>query len=244
MDPIEDAYTGMMNSLVKMLDGTFNIPGQPKEVGFALLIFKFGEIDRARMNYISNAQREDMLCALKEMVAKMEGRAPDTTPPTKAITMMSVGFQKYEAMRLKAARLQLELDILKERYMTIPDASKPAPPMPTVKGVKHHPHKSTTHKEQYAHIHLPFKPSRYDEARWIGGTVFARLEEQGWFASVALCVKGDQFCRRIGRTVARRKFMASKGNVRWLDVARDEVPTYENMKAVYLKECMRMVGDA
>lgn len=108
------------------------------------------------------------------------------------------------------------------------------------------PRRSTTHKEQYAHIRLP----AFD--RWAAGTVFVRLEDEGWFASVALCIKADQFSRRVGRTVARRKYMNSKGevplevmsggNIRHLDTPRDQVPTYEDMKAVYLKECARMVG--
>jgi hypothetical protein len=48
----------------------------PKEYGFALLIFGLGESD-GRMNYISNASREDMLAALKELIARFEGRYTD-----------------------------------------------------------------------------------------------------------------------------------------------------------------------
>jgi len=48
----------------------------PPGYGFALLVFGLGET-AGRMNYISNADREDMLAALKELVARFEGRYSD-----------------------------------------------------------------------------------------------------------------------------------------------------------------------
>lgn len=42
----------------------------PKEVGFALLLFNFGE--GGFMTYCSNAKRNDMIKALKEMIQKLE----------------------------------------------------------------------------------------------------------------------------------------------------------------------------
>ena len=44
--------------------------------GFALLIFGTGKSD-GRMNYISNSNREDMLAALHELLARFEGRYDD-----------------------------------------------------------------------------------------------------------------------------------------------------------------------
>lgn len=44
----------------------------PPTWGFALLLFPFDE-GGGRMNYISNAPRDDMMVALRELVAKMEG---------------------------------------------------------------------------------------------------------------------------------------------------------------------------
>lgn len=43
--------------------------------GLALLIFDFNKIEAGQMNWISNAKRADMIVALKEMVAQLEGRA-------------------------------------------------------------------------------------------------------------------------------------------------------------------------
>lgn len=43
--------------------------------GFALLIFRMGDNRPGdRMNYLSNARREDMLAAMKEFIAHAEGR--------------------------------------------------------------------------------------------------------------------------------------------------------------------------
>lgn len=42
----------------------------PPDVGFVLLLFDFGE--DGNLTYLSNAQREDMVKTLKELVAKLE----------------------------------------------------------------------------------------------------------------------------------------------------------------------------
>lgn len=65
--PIEAEIRANMNGIAEVLDDAL-----PNGYGFALLVFKYGE--QGRMNYISNAQREDMVCALKELVANFEGR--------------------------------------------------------------------------------------------------------------------------------------------------------------------------
>lgn len=59
------------------------------------------------------------------------------------------------------------------------------------------PHKSTTHEELFFHINNR-------------GTVFFRKEEGEWRASYALRDPRDQFCRKTGRTIARRKFFQGK----------------------------------
>ena len=74
-DPIEHGYRAQMNDIARLLDRALNGGERPRKHGFALLMFEFG--DDKRMNWISNASRDDMLSALKEMVAKFEGRAPD-----------------------------------------------------------------------------------------------------------------------------------------------------------------------
>lgn len=68
--PIEEAQRARMNAVADALSDAF------PEMGFALLIFKLGELgpEEGRMNYISNANREDMIIAMKELVANFEGR--------------------------------------------------------------------------------------------------------------------------------------------------------------------------
>lgn len=65
-----------MRELAQALDEIFNGAERPKKVGFALLVFEFGS--PAEINYISNARRQDMISALKELVARWEGRVHDT----------------------------------------------------------------------------------------------------------------------------------------------------------------------
>lgn len=78
--PIHEEYRTQMNAIAKVLDETFNGLAATREAGqrkiaFALLVFPFGEpSDDRRSNYISNANREDMLAAMKEFIARSEGR--------------------------------------------------------------------------------------------------------------------------------------------------------------------------
>jgi len=51
-----------------------------EKYGFALFMFDFKP---GRISYISNANREDMLAALKEFIAKHEGRFDDSIDFTK-----------------------------------------------------------------------------------------------------------------------------------------------------------------
>lgn len=73
--PVEQKYVEQMNALAHVLDELFNRDPAKRTTGFALLVFDFG--DDKRMNYISNSHREDMLSAMKELIAKFEGRAVD-----------------------------------------------------------------------------------------------------------------------------------------------------------------------
>lgn len=65
-----------LQNLEQTCRGIGNIVGQAidrqygkKKVGFALLLFDFGE--RGSMTYISNAQRQDMVKALYECAASL-----------------------------------------------------------------------------------------------------------------------------------------------------------------------------
>lgn len=63
---IEEIHLDNMKALAGLLRETF-----PKH-GFTLLIFDFNK--SGRMNYISNAQRPDMINALKELITKFESQ--------------------------------------------------------------------------------------------------------------------------------------------------------------------------
>lgn len=76
--PIVPRFRQFMNDLAKAIDRLLNPEGQKSETGFALFIFPFGGEPGNRVNYISNARREDMLVAVKEWLARAEGRAIDT----------------------------------------------------------------------------------------------------------------------------------------------------------------------
>jgi hypothetical protein len=65
MDPIEQKYRDHMNKVMAALTQLF--PG----TGVALLVFEFG--DAKRINWISNADRTDMIAAMKEFIARNEG---------------------------------------------------------------------------------------------------------------------------------------------------------------------------
>lgn len=75
--PIDPRVVDDMKALARSLDEILNgedrkgLPGRGK-VGFALLTFPFDE--EATVNYISNANREDMIVALKAFVARAEGQ--------------------------------------------------------------------------------------------------------------------------------------------------------------------------
>ncbi|CDO35796.1 hypothetical protein [Novosphingobium sp. KN65.2] len=71
---IQAKHREKMNAIANTLDGTFNLPGLPKRIGFVLLIAEFGQIDNGRVNYISNGERADMLAMMKEFIARAEGR--------------------------------------------------------------------------------------------------------------------------------------------------------------------------
>lgn len=75
--PIEDAYRAKMQDLAHQLDHFFNGPahGEDKQTGFVLMVFPFGE--GGRCNYISNANRKDVLATLKEQVARFEAQDVD-----------------------------------------------------------------------------------------------------------------------------------------------------------------------
>jgi hypothetical protein len=72
--------TALMQALAAVLDETLNGKSGPKRVGFALLTYNFGEPlnGTGQVNYVGNGQRDDVRAALKELLARWEGRYGET----------------------------------------------------------------------------------------------------------------------------------------------------------------------
>jgi hypothetical protein len=75
---IEERYQLQMNVVAQSLDQWFNgkAKGQDRMTGFVLMVFPFDR-DSAdgHCNYISNgADRKDVVCLMKEMIARFEGQ--------------------------------------------------------------------------------------------------------------------------------------------------------------------------
>lgn len=77
--PIEQKHHKLMNTLAHTLDELFNgeARGTDRKNGFILMVFPFGNTD-GRANYISNAERADVVTMLKEQLARFEGQ-PEMT---------------------------------------------------------------------------------------------------------------------------------------------------------------------
>jgi hypothetical protein len=76
VDQIPKEQRLMHEAIAKSLDGILN-PVGPKKIGFVLLTFYFGKMEGGRVNYVSNATREDTIIAMKELLARWEGRYVD-----------------------------------------------------------------------------------------------------------------------------------------------------------------------
>ena len=79
--PIEEQYREQLNKLARLIDGYFNgvtlpnLPSAKKNTGFILLVFPFDEVQgEGRCNYISNANRDDVVIMLKEQIKRFEGQ--------------------------------------------------------------------------------------------------------------------------------------------------------------------------
>ena len=77
--PIEPDLYELMNALARGVDEILNGEIRPKRNGFVLMVFPFEEVkEGGRCNYISNAQRADIVIMLKEQIKRFEGQ-PDMT---------------------------------------------------------------------------------------------------------------------------------------------------------------------
>lgn len=66
-----------MQVAAQTLDDFFNGRQRPRRIGFALFVFPTNMPRGARTNYVSNCNRADMIAALKEVLARFEGRVPE-----------------------------------------------------------------------------------------------------------------------------------------------------------------------
>lgn len=64
----------LMQGLAAGIDELLNQQRRPKRNGFVLLVFPFGAEEGKRCNYVSNAERKDIISLLKEMTARFEGQ--------------------------------------------------------------------------------------------------------------------------------------------------------------------------
>jgi hypothetical protein len=75
-EEIELQYREQMTKLAHLIDEFFNGPpgpGKVKNTGFFLCVFPFDGFD-GRSNYISNADRKEIIVLLKEMAARFQGQ--------------------------------------------------------------------------------------------------------------------------------------------------------------------------
>ena len=75
--PIQAQHHEVMNALAAGIDDILNGEVRPKKNAFVLLMAEFGVIENGRINYISNADRADIVAMLKEYLARIEGRYSD-----------------------------------------------------------------------------------------------------------------------------------------------------------------------
>ena len=68
--PIQNEYRDMMKAMARAIDEFVNPTGK-KENGFIIMMFPFGDVE-GRCNYISNAQRADVVKMLKEQIKRFE----------------------------------------------------------------------------------------------------------------------------------------------------------------------------
>jgi hypothetical protein len=83
--PIEESVREVMNDIARMIGGALAEATQNsrEQYGFALLMFGLSGNEECRMSYIASVNRQDMLTAMKEFIARNEGRYEETGFTTK-----------------------------------------------------------------------------------------------------------------------------------------------------------------
>jgi hypothetical protein len=74
------SITKEMQAAMSALDEAWNggAKGSERKVGIVLLTFPFGGPEGGRVNYIGNGDRDTVRVALKELLARWEGRYAET----------------------------------------------------------------------------------------------------------------------------------------------------------------------
>lgn len=74
------AIQEQMQAAMSALDDAWNggAKGDAKTVGIVILTFPFGGPKDGRVNYIGNGERDSVRIALKELLARWEGRYAET----------------------------------------------------------------------------------------------------------------------------------------------------------------------
>lgn len=71
----KDEAAHVMQALAARVDRVLNKDLPKRDLGFVILVFPFDGPEGARVNYVSNATRPEMLISLKEIVARFEGQS-------------------------------------------------------------------------------------------------------------------------------------------------------------------------
>ena len=74
--PISEEFYGTMNMVAKLLDQMFNGDGE-KKVAFTLLITQFNDAT-SPVNYISNANRDDVVGMMREILKRFDSTPVET----------------------------------------------------------------------------------------------------------------------------------------------------------------------
>lgn len=74
----KDATNDIMKAIATAIDDGLNGTMRPKPNGFVVLVFPTDGPEGARTNYISNCERQDVIVALKEVLARFEGQPYQT----------------------------------------------------------------------------------------------------------------------------------------------------------------------
>lgn len=76
-----DSMRVMARTIDSFVNGDARGKVSERKIGFVLLVFPFNAPFGARTNYVSNADRTDIVTALKEIVARFEGQVDIARTP-------------------------------------------------------------------------------------------------------------------------------------------------------------------